>query len=194
MKLFASLLALSVSVLPVAVVPSAILAQSSSAAPIVGVWQGYATVRETQQVPITIRISGSGSSLKAEFLNGPAAHPDATPASSVTFDGTHLIASFDYFARTLDATLADGKLGGTYGPAHPNTKSPPTPFTATRVKSEADPASAPNAPDISGSWEIATKSSKGESAWEFRADPPAGKSPVIKTVKIGRASCRERVS
>ena len=182
MKLFASFLALSVGVLPATVAPSTILGQSSSAAPIVGVWKGFATVGETQQVPITIRISGNESSLRAEFLNGPADHPDATPASSVTFDGTHLIASFDYFARTLHATLTDDELGGTYGPTHLTAKTAPTPFIATRSKALADPASTPNAPDISGSWEIATKSSKGESAWEFRADPPNGKSPVIKTV------------
>ena len=112
MKLSASLLALSVSVLPAVFAPSAISGQASSTSPIVGIWQGYGTVRDTQQVPITIRISGSGPSLKAEFLNGPADRPDATPASSVSFDGTHLIASFDYFARTLDATLSDGKLNG----------------------------------------------------------------------------------
>jgi thiol-disulfide isomerase/thioredoxin len=182
MKLLASLLALSVGVLPAIVAPSAILGQSSSISDIDGVWSGFATVRETQQVPITIRISGSGSSLRAEFLNGPADHPDATPASSVSFDGTHLIASFDYFARTLDATLTDGKLSGTYGPTHPTAKAVPASFVATLGKAQVDPAPEPNAPDISGSWEIATKSSKGESAWEFRADPPSGKSSVIKTV------------
>jgi thiol-disulfide isomerase/thioredoxin len=182
MKIFASLLALSVGVLPAAVAPSTILGQSSSGSSIVGVWKGFAAVRETQQVPITIRVSGSGSSLRADFLNGPADHPEATPASSVTFDGTHLIASFNYFARALDATLTEGKLSGTYGPTHPTAKTAPTPFIATRSKAQVDPASAPNAPDISGSWEIATKSSKGESAWEFRADPPGGKSSVIKTV------------
>jgi thiol-disulfide isomerase/thioredoxin len=181
MKLFASLLALSVGVLPASVAPSAVLGQSSSASPIVGVWKGFATVRETQ-VPITIRISSSGSSLRAEFLNGSADHPDATQASSVTFDGTHLIASFDYYARTLDASLKEDQLSGTYGPTHPTAKAAPIPFVAARDKAQVDPASAPNAPDISGSWEIATKSSKGESAWEFRVDPPSGESPVIKTV------------
>jgi hypothetical protein len=50
------------------------------------------------------------------------------------------------------------------------------------VAKPVDPAAAPNAPDISGSWEIATKSAKGEAAWEFRADRPTGKSSVIKTV------------
>jgi thiol-disulfide isomerase/thioredoxin len=182
MKLLASLLALSVGILSAAVAPSAILGQSSTVSPIAGVWQGLATVHETQQVPITIRISGNRSSLQAEFLNGPADHPDVTPASSVTFDGTHFIASFEYFARTLDATLTDGKLSGTYGPTRPTANTAPTPFIATRGNVQVDPAPAPNAPDISGSWEIATKSSKGESAWEFRADPPTGKSSVIKMV------------
>jgi thiol-disulfide isomerase/thioredoxin len=183
MKFFASLFALSVTLLAVVFEPSTAFAQTSSTAKIVGVWQGYATVHETQQVPITIRIARGASGLSAEFLNGPAAHPDAAPASSVSFDGTHLVAFFDYYARTLDATLADHKLAGTYGPTHPTAKSaPPTPFQAIRLAAYVDPASAPNAPDISGSWEIATKSSKGESAWEFRADKPTGTSPVIKTV------------
>jgi thiol-disulfide isomerase/thioredoxin len=182
MKLFASLLALSVSVLSASLAPSTVLAQASSSTNITGIWQGFATVRDAQ-VPITIRISGKGSELKAEFLNGPADHPDAVPASSVAFDGSHLAANFDYFARKLDATLIDGKLSGTYGPAHQTAKSAaPTPFVAGHVAKATDPTSAANAPDISGSWEIATKSSKGESAWEFRADPPSGKSPVIKTV------------
>jgi peroxiredoxin len=183
MRLFASFLALSLGVLPASVASSAVPSQSFSASSIAGVWKGFATVGEAQQVPITIRISGSGPSLEVDFLNGPAGHPDATPASSATFDGTHLIASFDYFARTLDATLADGELRGSYGPAHSTAKStPPIPFQATRSSAETDPVSEPNAPNISGSWEIATRSSKGESAWEFRADPPSGDSPVIKTV------------
>jgi thiol-disulfide isomerase/thioredoxin len=183
MKLFASLLALSLGVLSASVATSAVPGQPSSALSIAGVWKGFATVGETQQVPITIRISGSGPSLEVAFLNGPAGHPDATQATSATFDGTHLIASFDYFARTLDATLADGKLGGAYGPDHLTAKSaPPIPFETTRGSADADPVSAPNAPDISGAWEIATKTSKGESAWEFRADPPSGESPIIKTV------------
>jgi thiol-disulfide isomerase/thioredoxin len=183
MKLFESLLALSLGVLSASFATSDVPGQSSSASSVAGVWKGFATVGETQQVPITIRISGSGPSLEVAFLNGPAGHPDATPASSATFDGTHLIASFDYFARTLDATLADGKLAGTYGLAHSTAKStPPILFEATRGSAETDPVSAPHPPDISGAWEIATKSSKGESAWEFRADPPSGESPVIKTV------------
>jgi thiol-disulfide isomerase/thioredoxin len=182
MKLCASLLALAVGVPPAAVSPSAILGQSSSSTQIVGVWKGFAAVPATEQVPITFYVSRSGSSLRAGFLNGPADHPDETPSSAVTFDGTHLIASFDYFARTLDATLQDGKLSGTYGPTHPTAKAAPIPFQLTRVNAQVDPVSAPDAPDISGSWEIATKSAKGESAWEFQFDAPSGKSRVIKAV------------
>jgi thiol-disulfide isomerase/thioredoxin len=183
MRLFASLLTLSLGVLSASVASPAVSGQHPSASSIVGVWKGFATVGEAQQVPITIRVAGRGTSLDVDFLNGPAGHPDATPASSATFNGTHLIASFEYFARTLDATLADGKLVGTYGPARPTGKSPsPISFEATRGSADTDPASAPNAPDISGAWEIATNSSKGESAWEFRADPPSADSPVIKTV------------
>lgn len=182
MKLVASVLALSISALPALLSPAAILGQSHPEG-IAGVWQGYATVHETQQVPITLRISGSGSHLKADFLNGPADRPDVVTASSVSFGGGHLVASFDYFARSIDATLADGKLSGTYGPTHPTARSAaPVPFVVTRHDADVDPVSAPGAPDISGSWEIATKSAKGESAWEFRADKPAGASPVIKTV------------
>ena len=187
MKLLASFLALTVGAFVPTLASQPALSQIPSATNIVGTWQGFAT-RDTQRIPITIKISGSATDLQAAFLNGPADHPDETPASSVTFDGTHLVASFNYFARKIDATLDNGTLTGTYGPAKPAAEKPgartqaPTPFTVSRVAKAVDPAASPDAPDIRGSWEIATKSSKGESAWEFRADPPTDKSPVIKTV------------
>jgi thiol-disulfide isomerase/thioredoxin len=180
MKRFAGILALSFSVLPSFFAPRISFASTSQVA-ITGTWQGIATVRGVQ-VPVTISITGSGDHLKAFFFNGPADHPETVPATSVTFDGTHLVASFDYFARKLNATLDSKTLTGTYGPASPTAKAASTSFTLTKVAKLADPAASPNAPDISGSWEILTKSPKGESAWEFRADPPSGKSPLIKTV------------
>lgn len=182
MKLSHSLLALSLSALPVSLIVPTSMAQSAAAPRVTGTWQGFATVRGTQ-VPIAIAVSGSGDKLKAAFLNGPAVNADEVPASSVKMEGGHLAATFDYFARTLDATVSGDSLTGTYGPTHPTGKTAaPIPFTATRVAKPTDPIAAPGAPDISGSWEIATKSSKGESAWEFRVDPPTGRSPVIKTV------------
>ncbi len=137
----------------------------------------------SNKCPLLSASWGSGSNLQVEFLNGPAGHQDVTPASSVTFDGTHLIASFDYFARTLDANVINGKLSGTYDATHVTSQTPaPVKFLASHHAKEIYPFFRPNAPNISGSWEIATKSPKGESAWEFRSDTPSGKSPVIKTV------------
>jgi thiol-disulfide isomerase/thioredoxin len=181
MKRFASFLMLSVSAL-VLTAPAQTASQSGSPAGITGIWQGTASVPGGAQVPVTIRISGSGAGLKLALLNGPASHPDEAPASSVSFDGTHLVASYDYFARKLDATLAGDTLTGTYGAASTGGRGAPTPFTVTRVAKAVDPAGAPGAPDIRGSWWIATKSAKGEAAWEFRVDPPTANSPVIKTV------------
>ena len=181
MKRFLRLLVLSFSAVLSVALPTNVLAQASAG--ITGVWQGIATTPNDQQIPITVSITQSGAGLTAAFLNGPANQPDAAPASDVSFDGVHLTASFDYYARKLDATLADNKLTGTYGAARSGAKnSAPTQFVLTHVAKAADPGAAANAPDISGSWEIATKSSKGEDAWEFRADPPSKGSAVIKTV------------
>lgn len=172
MKLSLRLLALSFSALAV---PLSSLAQSA-----VGVWQGVANVRGTD-LPITFRVTGKGSQLSAAFLNGPAASPEAAPASSVSLSGDHLVANFDYFARTLDATITGDTVSGTYGSTHPGAKAaPPTPFTAKRVAKLTDPAATANAPDLTGAWEIATTSNKGEKAWELRIDPAAPNSPVVK--------------
>jgi thiol-disulfide isomerase/thioredoxin len=178
MKRIASLLVLSFG----ALLPSVPAQTTAAPAAITGIWQGTAALRGGAELPVTIRISGSGAGLKLALLNGPAAHPDEAPASSVTFDGAHLVASYDYFARKLDATLSGDTLTGTYGPATPSGRGTPTPFTVTRVAKASDPAAVPGAPDIHGSWWIETKSAKGESAWEFRVDPSATGSPVIKTV------------
>src|SRR5579864_5106715 len=94
MKLSASFLVLSLSALSIVSTPRIGFAETGAPPSITGIWQGFATVRGAQQVPITIRISRSGKKLNAAFLNGPAAHPDETPASSVTWNGSHIVASF----------------------------------------------------------------------------------------------------
>jgi thiol-disulfide isomerase/thioredoxin len=146
-----------------------------------GVWQGTATVHG-QSVPITVRVWGSGAGLKVAFLNGPAEHPDESAASSATFDGSHLVATYDYFARKLELTPDGGKLAGTYGSVSATTKAAPVPVVLARVPRLTDPAGAANAPNIEGSWEIVTHSAKGEAAWEFRVDPRTAGTPVVKTV------------
>ncbi len=180
MKFSVRLLAISFLVVPAFSSSTRAVAQSPSAKPVLGTWQGVANVHGTD-VPITLRISEDGSRLNAAFLNGPAANPDVAPASSVSLSGNHLVATFDYFARTLDATITGDRLSGTYGAIRQGVKTPaPTPFTAGRVTKLVDPPAATNAPNLTGSWEIATTSTKGENAWELRVDPPAPNTAVVK--------------
>jgi peroxiredoxin len=152
MKLFVSFLLLSTS----------LLAQKPT-----GTWEGSATVHG-QQVPILLEVTGSGSNLHAALLNGP----EKSPASDVTFSGNHLVVSFNYYAKTLDATLADGKLTGSFGTA------------ATRypVSLGLRSGGVGHGPawdrNINGDWEIAVKSAKGESAWQLRVEPEAHSSGV----------------
>src|SRR5271156_1737621 len=100
MKLFASLFLVALSA----------AAQGPKQNAIVGPWVGDATVHG-QQVPVRLEITGSGSDLHAALLNGP----ESSPASSVTLTGNHLVITFNYFAKTIDATVADGHLTGTFG-------------------------------------------------------------------------------
>ncbi|WP_213806594.1 TlpA disulfide reductase family protein [Granulicella sp. dw_53] len=147
MKLFASFFLLSVPFLAHATSPT-----------IAGTWRGTATVHG-QQVPLTLSIAGSGNNLKAALINGP----EQSQASSVTLEGNHLVVAFNYFARKFDATLIDGTLSGTFGTVAAN-----YPVTAKQAAKPVAAKPAPNAPDIHGEWEIATKSSKGEAAWQLR--------------------------
>jgi hypothetical protein len=150
MKLFASLFLVALSA----------AAQGSKPNAIVGPWVGDATVRG-QQVPVRLEITGSGNDLHAALLNGP----DRSPASSVSFAGNHLVISFNYYAKTIDATVNDGHLAGTFGTIEKR-----YPVNLSLHSADSDNAGA-GAKDISGDWEVAVKSSKGESAWQLRVEP-----------------------
>jgi len=92
---------------------SSAFAFASSPAAIDGTWEGSATVRG-QQVPIRLQISGPASALKAALINGP----EQSAASSATFLDNKLVVAFNYYARTLEATLSGDKqdqLTGTFG-------------------------------------------------------------------------------
>jgi thiol-disulfide isomerase/thioredoxin len=146
MKFFASLLLLATSA----------IAQG----PIAGMWTGSATVHG-QQVPIRLEMTGSGNNLHAALVNGP----ENSPASSAVFNGNHLLLTFNYYAKTLDATLTGSHLDGTFG----------TVATRYPVSLSSHSAGAnnggPGAQDIHGDWEIAVRSAKGESAWLLRVEP-----------------------
>ena len=147
-------------------VPAPLVAQT-----VTGEWHGSATVHG-QQVPVALELTGSRNALKAALLNGP----ERSEASSATLTGDHLVVTFNYFARTLDATLANGTLNGSFGTAATR-----YPLTLTQAK-QSVPAQAA-APDIRGDWEIAVQSAKGESAWQLRTEPaPGGIKAVIQRI------------
>ena len=137
MKLFVSLFLLVTSA----------IAQSPATA--VGAWEGNATVHG-QQVPIHLEITGNGSDLHAALINGP----ESSVASSATLTGDHLLLTFNYYARTLDAKLANGHLTGTFGTAATRYPVELTPQGA-HAKSAGSPTQ-----DVRGEWEIAVKSAK----------------------------------
>jgi hypothetical protein len=120
-----------------------------------GVWQGTATYNG-QQVPLRLEISGSGDHVQGALINGK----EKSPASGGNYSDGHLVLHFNYFANTIEATLKDGELTGTF-----SNHSRSIPITATLNGKSADPA--PNPPRIAGAWEIAVKGPKGESAWEL---------------------------
>jgi thiol-disulfide isomerase/thioredoxin len=163
MKLLAGILLLATSA----------LGQSVNRSDITGTWEGAATVRG-QQVPIRLQISGPASDLKAALLNGP----DQSAGSSATFSDDHLVVSFNYYARSLDARLEDGQLAGTFGLVSAKPGTPRYPVALHHVTEVSTPASGP---DIRGDWEIAVSSSKGESAWLLRLQP-AGKTYGVHAV------------
>ncbi len=160
MKLFAGILLLATSA----------LSQAPRQGAITGVWEGSATVHG-QQVPVRLAVTGSGDALHAALLNGP----ETSAASSAVFAGDHLLVTFNYFARTLDATLADGNLTGSFGTA---TTRYPIHLSQHPADSKSEGT---HAQDIQGDWEIAVKSAKGESAWLLRVES-LPHSPELKAV------------
>ncbi len=154
MKLLAGILLLATSA----------FASTANHSAIEGTWEGTATVRG-QQVPLRLQLSGSSPALKAALLNGP----DQSAASSATFNEGHLLVKFDYYARTLDATLDHDTLTGTFGLA----SAQPSARYSLVLHPAASAAVAASGPDIRGDWEIAVSSNKGESAWLLRVQPAA---------------------
>ena len=152
-KPFAALLILASSVFALASTPS-----------VTGTWEGSATVRG-QQVPIRLQISGAAAALKAALLNGP----EQSAASSTTFTDGKLVVAFNYYARTLEATLTDDTLSGTFGLTSTSPKAAPR-VPVTLHRSSSSPTLALG-PDLQGDWEIAVNSNKGEQAWQLRIAP-----------------------
>jgi thiol-disulfide isomerase/thioredoxin len=150
------LIALAIASLPGGYVPSLLaLPQDARTGAPAGTWAGAGEFNG-QQVPFRLEISGTGDQIQGALINGK----EKSPASSGSYAEGHLLLHFDYYASTVDATVKDGVLTGTFS-GHSRI----VPLTA-KLDTAPLPASA-NPPDISGTWEVAVKSPKGESAWDL---------------------------
>jgi thiol-disulfide isomerase/thioredoxin len=143
---------------------SALFAQTAGSPD--GMWTGTAQL-SSQQVPFRLQISGNGDRVQGTLLNGPdksvkSGTSGKFVSSSGSFADGHLILTFDYYANTLDATLSNGTLSGTFGkPSHT------VPITAQLNGQQRAPA--PNPPYIAGVWSVAVENgAKGEDSWKLR--------------------------
>jgi peroxiredoxin len=162
------------------VLATSAFAFAAGSTPITGTWEGSATVRG-QQVPLHLQLSGQPANLKAVLINGP----EQAPASAATFKDGKLLVTFNYYARSLEATLDGSQLTGTFGLISPGTAAHPNAPRIPLTLHPATTASAPSAgPDIKGDWEIAVSSNKGESAWQLRVAPT--KQPAVVHAVIQR--------
>ena len=132
-------------------------AQSLVADSPTGAWIGSAEVN-SRKVPFRLEVSGSGDQVQAALLNGK----ERSPASSGSYAGGHLILHFDYYANTLDATIAHGTLTGTF-----SGRGRSVPVTAEL--NGKTPAADPHPPRIDGVWNVAVSNgAKGEHSWKIR--------------------------
>lgn len=134
-----------------AIAPAAV-AQSLS-----GRWDATLKINDLE-IPFRMDFSGDGPNVTGSFFNGDL----QIPSSSGHFENGSLSLTYDFYGATLQATLKDGVLEGTY-----KSGARAQPFTAKRYTA---PPAIENAPSIDGIWELHNISSKkGESAWQFIA-------------------------
>ncbi len=126
---------------------------------IAGDWTGT-VLSHGQQVPIHLRLEGTGDRLTAALVNGP----ESAPATTASFSQNHLLLTYPHFAHTLDATLApDGTLSGSFGTAKVR-------YPVSLIRHGSGFGTSAQPPSIDGDWEIAVRSAKGESAWQLRVE------------------------
>ena len=131
-------------------------------APWAGRWDAIVVVNGVE-IPFRFDIAGDGSAVKGSFVNGAQR---VTSTSSRT-ENNALVLNFDQYGSRLQLTQEDGKLTGEYNRGSRGT----WPVRATRATSQRPTAGAPS---IDGTWVVAAKSNKGESAWRFIARQKGG--------------------
>jgi thiol-disulfide isomerase/thioredoxin len=134
-------------------VPIAVRAQAPAPT---GLWDA-AVVVNGLEIPFRFEIAGNGSNVSGWFFNGD----EKVLSTGGKFENGALTLNFDHYATSVEATLVNGRLAGTY-----NRATGFYPFYARRF---APPAAFPNeVPAIDGLWQIGgVRSNKGESAWRF---------------------------
>jgi thiol-disulfide isomerase/thioredoxin len=131
-------------------------AQTQASANIDGIWAGTAQ-QNGNSVPFQLEVAGTGDDVSGALVNGK----QKSPSSGGSYSGGHLVLYFDYFANTLDATLQDGVLTGTFGRTGRF-----VPITARL--NDVTPPPSPDAPNIAGVWEVSVEGPKGEHAWKLQ--------------------------
>ncbi len=150
-------------------------------------WIGTATVSNndtssaakiTATVPVELDLSApaKNGSITGTFLNGA----ERSPSSDGTLTGSHLVLHFHSFARTLEGDIQGSTLQATFRGARMKTwpltlhndrdGKPRSTFATARLTKKGG--------TINGDWEIAGKSSKGESAWTMQVAPFAGNGEI----------------
>jgi thiol-disulfide isomerase/thioredoxin len=137
---------------------SAGFAQIAPAAPVpTGTWIGTAQLN-AQAVPFCLNVIRNGSQVSGVLVNGK----EKFSSSSGSYSDGHLVLHFDYYANTLDATIHDGLLTGTFSGRNRS-----TPLSA-QLNGKL-PAGDPNPPRIAGIWEVSVANgAKGERTWKLR--------------------------
>jgi thiol-disulfide isomerase/thioredoxin len=121
-----------------------------------GRWDAVVVVNGVD-IPFRFETAAAGKSFSGSFFNGER----KVTSTKGNVENGLLTLRFDQYGATLRAEYRDGRLEGTYDRGSRGTY----PFRAQRFT--ADRTAAVAAPSIDGEWTIATKSSKGESAWRF---------------------------
>ena len=132
-----------------------VLGSTAQAQSPAGKWDGVVKYGDNS-FPFVFEIAGSGANLKGTFFNGEARFDSS--AGQQTGNAVKLV--WDSYAATLEATLVDGVLKGTYGGKRLGMHD----FEARLHQASA---TSPNPPQIGGVWIIPAKSSKNENAWRL---------------------------
>ena len=136
---------------------SVLFTAALTAQSLAGRWECTVTVNGNE-IPFRMEFSGDGASVAGNFFNGD----ERVASTGGQLQEGSLRLNFDQYASRLEAKVTEGGLEGRYG-RDPRWYA----FRAHRAPAAPASASAAGVPDISGLWEIPTKSSKGEAAWHF---------------------------